>query len=57
MVGTPGTGGQMAYADVEKGLGWAYLTNYHSLYAIGDDTRYLALEKAMYDALEEVENS
>ena len=57
MIGTPGAGGQMGYADIEKGLGWAYLTNYHSLYAIGDDPRYLALEKAIYESLEDVEKN
>ncbi len=55
MFGAPGAGGQMGYADPEHHLGWAYLTNYQSIYAIGDDPRYLALESAMYECVVNIE--
>ena len=51
MFGTPGYGGQMAYGDTENKLGWAYLTNYANPAAVGDDPRYLVLEKAMYESV------
>jgi hypothetical protein len=54
MLGAPGAGGQMMYADPTRGLGWAYLTSSLSLYAIGDDPRYLALEQAVYECVAEV---
>ena len=55
MIGAPGAGGQMGYADPNHQLSWAYLTNHHSIYAIGDDPKYLALEEAMYDTVMEIE--
>ena len=55
MFGTPGAGGQMVYMDTEYELGWAYLTNHHSIHAIGDDPRYLSLEKAIYECVLEIE--
>lgn len=45
----------MVYGDVEQRLGWAYLTNHHSVYAIGDDPRYQSLEKAIYDSVQKIE--
>ena len=54
-LGTPGAGGQMVYADPQRHLAWAYVTNHHSVFAIGDDPRYLALEEAIYDSLQKVE--
>ncbi len=51
MFGHPGAGGQMAYADPESELGWAYLTNHMSAYGFGDYIRYLELEEAVYKAL------
>ena len=47
----------MGCADRELRLGWSYLTNYHSVYAYGDDPRYLALEKALYETVEEIEKN
>ena len=55
MFGAPGAGGQMAYADPEHQLGWAYLTNHMSLNDIGDDPRHLALQKVMYEAVLAIE--
>ena len=49
--GAPGSGGQMGYCDPENQLAWAYLTNHMSLYAIGDDPKYLQLETAIYESL------
>ncbi len=51
MFGAPGSGGQMVYMDPQYELGWAYLTNHHSIHAIGDDPRYLSLEKAVYESV------
>ena len=54
MYGTPGSGGQMIYMDPQYELGWAYLTNHHSIHAIGDDPRYVALEKTMYQCIKDI---
>ena len=48
MFGCTGTGGQMGYADSQHKLGISFLTNYWSLFNLGDDPRYLALERAIY---------
>ena len=55
MFGAPGAGGQMGYADADHHIGWAYLTNFHSIYAIGDDPKYLALERAIYECVQDIE--
>ena len=56
MLGAPGAGGQMIFADPSHKVGWAYFTNHMSLFAIGDDPRYLALEAAVYECIKEVES-
>ena len=56
MFGTPGHGGQMGYGDAGSQLGWAYLTNYLSSYDMSDDPRYVALEKAMYETVKDIED-
>ncbi|XP_060557042.1 beta-lactamase domain-containing protein 2-like [Ruditapes philippinarum] len=50
--GHPGHGGQVAQADLENGIGLAYLTNYIDVYAQGDHPRYLALVQEFYVCLE-----
>ncbi len=53
----PGYGGQMACADPERGIGWAYFANHLSIYNMGDDPLYLELKSAMYQALDSVEKT
>ena len=48
--GTPGAGGQMAFADVDNEIGWAFLTNYHGHHML-DDPRYVALTNTVYDVV------
>ncbi len=55
MFGNPGIGGQMAFADPERKLGWTYLTNHMSLYVFGDYPLYLDLQDAMYKALDKIQ--
>lgn len=52
MIGTPGMGGQMAFADPERRIGWAFLTNHLSPYNFGDDPRHLLLQEALYNIVE-----
>ena len=52
MFGTPGSGGQNAYADPENQLGLAYLTNYMSFYG-SDDPRFVGLLKSVYEVMED----
>ncbi|KAL3871009.1 hypothetical protein ACJMK2_039034 [Sinanodonta woodiana] len=49
--GHTGHGGQVAMADPSNDLGIAYITNFISIYSMGDDPRYLDLEKATYEGL------
>ncbi|CAD5119753.1 DgyrCDS8348 [Dimorphilus gyrociliatus] len=49
--GHPGTGGQAAFADPKFDLSLSYITNYHSLYGLGDDPRFLLLSSAVYDCI------
>ncbi|KAK3611826.1 hypothetical protein CHS0354_040498 [Potamilus streckersoni] len=49
--GHTGHGGQVAMADPSNDLGIAYITNFISIYGMGDDPRYLDLEKAAYEGL------
>jgi hypothetical protein len=42
----------VAQADLENGIGLAYLTNYIDVYAQGDHPRYLALVQELYACLE-----
>ena len=51
-VGHTGHGGQVAMADLTNSLGLSYLTNFISIYGMGDDPRYLDLERATYECLE-----
>ena len=51
--GHTGHGGQVGLADPRNQLGYAYLTNYISMYGMGDDPRYLDLEGALYDCLDD----
>ena len=53
MFGAPGAGGQMGYSDPSHSLGIGFLTNYRSIFAIGDDPRYLELERAIYTCAKE----
>ena len=53
MFGAPGAGGQMGYSDPSHNLGIGFLTNYRSIFAIGDDPRYLELERAIYACAKE----
>ena len=57
MFGTPGYGGQIGYGDLEHNLGFAYLTNNLCFYEIGDNPRFLKLEKAMYECVLEIEKT
>ena len=51
--GFTGHGGQVGLADPSNQLGYAYLTNYISIYGMGDDPRYNDLENALYECLDE----
>ncbi|KAL4219700.1 hypothetical protein ACF0H5_022270 [Mactra antiquata] len=52
VLGHPGHGGQNAFADLKNEIGLAYVTNHISLYGLGDDPRFLSLEKEVYAALD-----
>ena len=43
----------MGLADPSNQLGYAYLTNYISIYGMGDDPRYNDLENALYNCLDD----
>ena len=45
--------GQVGLADPSNQLGYAYLTNYITMYGMGDDPQYLDLEKALYECLDD----
>ncbi|XP_013394567.1 beta-lactamase domain-containing protein 2 isoform X2 [Lingula anatina] len=47
LIGHPGAGGQMGYADVNYNLGFAYLTNHGGTRLV--DPRYIALAEATYE--------
>ena len=53
-VGHTGHGGQVAVGDIHNGLGIAYITNHLTIHGIGDDPRYMDLEKALYNALDKL---
>ena len=55
MFGTSGFGGQSGYGDLEHKLGFAYLTNHLCQYSLGDNPRFLRLQKAMYECAMEIE--
>lgn len=50
-----GFGGQVGMADPRHSLGWAYVTNYYSIFAFGDDPLYLQLIAAVYETIFELE--
>ena len=43
----------MGLSDPTNQLGYAYLTNFVSMYGMGDDPRYVDLERALYDCLDD----
>ena len=53
MFGTPGTGGQMGYADPAHKLGIGFTSNYISSMGL-KDFRYRAIEKAIYQCLDNI---
>ena len=53
LFGTPGSGGQNAYADLDNRLGLAYITNHLSQFA-HDDPRFKELLEAVYTTLKEI---
>ncbi|XP_071096596.1 beta-lactamase domain-containing protein 2-like [Haliotis cracherodii] len=53
LIGHPGYGGQVGHFDPVNQLSVGYITNYASLYGLWDDPRYLDLEAALYDCLED----
>ena len=57
MFGTSGFGGQAGYGDLEHNLGFAYLTNNLCQYELGDNPRFLRLQKAMYECVFEIEKN
>lgn len=52
MFGHPGYGGQMAFADVHNEVGMAYVTNYLSIYAFGNDPNFLDLQRVFYECFD-----
>jgi CubicO group peptidase (beta-lactamase class C family) len=50
-IGTPGAGGSFGFADPQKGIGYAYVTNLMGIYQ-GKDPRELALRKAFARAID-----
>ena len=54
MFGTSGLGGQSAYGDLQYNLGFAYLTNNLCQFSLGDNPRFLRLQKAMYECAIEI---
>ena len=53
--GAPGMGSQIGKCDPKHKLGIAFLTNHHTIYGFGDDPRYLEIEKAIYDTLDNLD--
>ncbi|CAH1776126.1 unnamed protein product [Owenia fusiformis] len=54
--GHDGYGGQTGFFDMEKDLAWGYVTNHMSFSMSNDDPYYMELVKAMYSAVEFLEN-
>lgn len=54
MFGHTGHGGQVGMADPTNKLGFMYITNHISIYGLGDDPRYLDLEKEIYRCLDNI---
>lgn len=50
--GHPGFGGQMSYVDRKNKVGLAYITNHFSLFSLGDDHRFRAIEEVFYRCLD-----
>ncbi|XP_067662266.1 beta-lactamase domain-containing protein 2-like [Haliotis asinina] len=53
ITGHPGYGGQVGQFDHVNELSVGYITNHNSQYGIWDDPRFLDLEAAVYDCLED----
>ncbi|XP_071097210.1 beta-lactamase domain-containing protein 2-like [Haliotis cracherodii] len=53
VIGHPGYGGQVGQFDPVNKLSVGYLTNYASQYGVWDDPRFLDLEAALYDCLDD----
>lgn len=43
----------MGFSDVKENIGMAYLTNDLSVYGVGNDPKFLALQRQFYKALEQ----
>ena len=50
--GSIGMGGQMAWADTNNKLGWAYVTNHFTEKSDNMDERYTSLYEALYDVVQ-----
>ncbi len=50
-----GLGGQAGYGDLTHQLGFSFLTNSLSQHDVGNDPRFLQLQRAMYASLFELE--
>ncbi|XP_072174856.1 beta-lactamase domain-containing protein 2-like isoform X4 [Diadema setosum] len=53
--GHPGAGGQVAFADPRYQLGFAFTSRCASPFGLGDDPRYLSLQRAMYKCVKRIE--
>jgi len=50
--GITGYGGQVVIADPHNNLSIAYLTSHLSIYELGDDPRFLDVQRGVYNKLE-----
>ncbi|XP_033641765.1 beta-lactamase domain-containing protein 2-like [Asterias rubens] len=53
--GHPGSGGAQGRADPKWRIGMAYITSYPTPFSMGDDERFLTLEKATYECVKKLE--
>ncbi|XP_071805144.1 beta-lactamase domain-containing protein 2-like [Asterias amurensis] len=53
--GHPGAGGQQCLADPKQNLGIAYLSSHFSPFGLGNDPRYLSLQKETYKCATDLE--
>ncbi|XP_071805361.1 beta-lactamase domain-containing protein 2-like [Asterias amurensis] len=53
--GHPGSGGMQGRADPQRKLSFGYVSSYHSPFGLGNDQRFLTLQKATYECVQQIE--
>ena len=53
--GHPGSGGMQGRADPQRKLSFGYVSSYHSPFGLGNDPRFLTLQKDTYECVKQIE--